>query len=167
MKNIYLKGVLALFLSCLSVGFFLSFINSKTKPVIENKKIENVIESLQEVLPDAKRDDLTVLEKSDLPTTVSGIYKDNASGDFAVTLETSSSYSKSPLLFTVGISADGTIKKIVLVNYAETRDVGQKFLESFVGKDESLSGVDTVAGVTYSSTTIKNAVLDAYTAVKE
>lgn len=160
------KNVIILLVVCLFVGFSLSFISQLTAPIIENSKIENVKDSLLEALPGSPNDEFEIVDAENIPETITGIYRNKQSGDYAFTIETASSYSKSNMLFTVGIGYDEKIRNIVVVNYAETRDVGEAFFKSFNGKDSSLSGVSTVSGATYSSTTIKNAVKDAFTAFK-
>lgn len=166
MKNKYLKSVLILFSVCLIVGLFLSSINLLTEPIIENKKIEKVMDSLLLALPDSDESDFEIIERDNLPETITGIYRNKTTGDYAITVETASSYSKDNLLFTVGATKDGIIKKIAMVNYSETRDVGSEFLASFEGKDYN-SQINTVAGVTYSSRAIISAVKDALLTIKE
>ena len=163
--NKNLKNVLILFFICLFVGFLLAFINQQTAPIIENSKIEGVKDSLTAALPNASGDEFEIIEDVDTPPTITGIYRHLKSGDFAVTIETASSYSKSNMLLTVGVTADGKIENIVVVNYAETRDVGEDFFKSFIGKDSTLSGVNTVSGVTYSSSAIKSVVSDVFAAL--
>jgi hypothetical protein len=62
---------------------------------------------------------------------------------------------------TVGISADGKICGIQVDNYTDSIDVREKdenFLPSFIGMDSTLADVQIVAGCTFSSSSIKNAV---------
>jgi len=100
------------------------------------------------------------------PETVKEMYKDSASGVVAVVLETYSMYSSDMMVFVVGISPEGAVTGIEIINYADSKSLGD-YPESFVGKNESLEGVDILAGVTYSSTAFRNAVRDAFTAFKE
>ena len=69
----YLKPVLVLMVICLVTSGILAVTNKETAPVIEaaaNAKVEQV---RKEVLPDA--DNFDEMELSDLPTTVTGVYK--------------------------------------------------------------------------------------------
>lgn len=166
MKNKYTKSIIVLFSICLIVAVLMAVINSFTAPVIEKAEIKKVQESLVAVLPDAQADNIkSVTLPSGTAETVTGIYKDTATGNYAVTVSTKSNYSQGNLTFTLGISAEGKIIKMNVTNYQETKPVGNDFYASFDGKDSSLTGVDTVAGVTYSSTAIKQAVADVFAAL--
>ena len=160
-----IKSIIVLPLICLVVASLLAAVNFITAPVIEKNALLKEQESLRKVLPDSGL--FEKIELSDnVPATVKGIYAEEDGKGYAVTLETSSSYSQSPMTFTVGISADGKISGIEITNYSETKDFG-KYPEDFIGKDSSLEGVDLFAGVTYSSTAFKEAVKDAFAAVEE
>lgn len=162
MKNPYTKSIVVLFSICLVVAVLLALINSVTAPMIEESKLKAETQSLTEVLPNAK--EFEKIELSDqVPDTVTGIYRDIESGDYAVTLATSTNYSNTDMLISVGIGADGVIKGIKLMAYSESKDFGSDYPQRFVGKDSALEGIDTVAGVTYSSGAFINAVKDAFT----
>ena len=166
MGNKYTKSVVVLFCICLTVAVLMALINSFTAPVIEKSEIKKVQESLVAVLPNAEADNIKVVDMpSSVSETVTGIYQDSKTGNYAVTVKTKSNYSQGDLTFTLGISGDGKILKMNVTNYQETKPVGEDFFASFVDKDSSLIGVDTVAGVTYSSTAIKNAVADVFDAL--
>ncbi len=66
------------------------------------------------------------------------------------------------MLISVGIGTDGVIKGIVITAYTESKDIGADYPQKFVGKDSSLEGIDTVAGVTYSSRAFIDAIKDAF-----
>lgn len=160
-----IKSIIVLPVICLIVAALLAAVNFVTAPVIEKNALMKEQESLRKVLPDSGVFEEIALS-DDAPETVKGIYEEEAGRGYAVTLETSSSYSQSPMTFTVGISTDGKITGIEITNYSETKDFG-KYPEDFIGKDSSLEGVDLYSGVTYSSTAFKDAVADAFLAVKE
>ena len=161
MKNDGIKSIIVLGSICLVVAILLSSINYVTAPIIAQSADSAVKESLKKVLPDA-----TDFEEMDLPDgspeTVTGVYKDKGGSGYAVTLSTSSSYSQSPLTFTLGVGTDGKITAVEITNYAETKDFGS-YPQSFVGSDSALAGVDEdlATGATYSATAFKNAVSDA------
>ena len=67
-------------------------------------------------------------------------------------------YSKEPMQYTVGVTADGTICGIKENVYTESKPVGDSFVPSFIGQDSALSGVELVAEVTYTSKAILTAV---------
>ena len=165
MKKDNIKSIIVLPVICLVVAALLATVNFITAPVIERNAIIKAQESLRVVLPDSGLFEEIELSDS-IPETVTGIFKEESGKGYAVTVETSSSYSQSPMTFTVGISTDGKIVGIEITNYSETKDFGS-YPETFIGKDATLSGVDITAGVTYSSNAFKSAVLDALKAVEE
>ena len=161
MKSDSIKSIIVLGSICLVVAVLLSSVNYITAPIIEESANTAVMESLKEVLPDATDFEEVSLPEG-TPETVTGIFKDNGGSGYAVTLSTSSSYSQSPLTFTLGVGADGKIVAIKITNYAETKDFGE-YPGSFIGSDSALAGVneDLATGATYSATAFKNAVSDA------
>ena len=100
--------------------------------------------------------------------------KKTGSGTFVIEIKTSGNYdSTTPIVITVVIDAEGKIVNAQTVSYGsgETPGDGQlqdgKFNTSFIGKTETeAGGVDTVAGVTFTTTAFKNAVLNAFNVVK-
>lgn len=164
MKN-SIKSIIVLPVICLVVAALLAAVNHITAPVIEKNALIAEQESLRVVLPGSEI--FEELERPEnIPATVTGIYREESGKGYAVTVETSSSYSQNPMTFTVGISADGKIAGIEITNYSETKDFGS-YPDSFLGKDVSLEGVDITAGVTYSSEAFKSGVRDAFEAVEE
>lgn len=161
MKSDSIKSIIVLGSICLVVAVLLSSVNYITAPIIKESANTAVMESLKEVLPDATDFEEVSLPEG-APETVTGIFKDNGGSGYAVTLSTSSSYSQSPLTFTLGVGADGKIVAIKITNYAETKDFGE-YPGSFIGSDSALAGVneDLATGATYSATAFKNAVADA------
>ena len=163
--NLSVKSVIVLAAICFVITLLLSVVNYFTAPVIEQANKAAAQASLYQVLPDAEDFELLALP-DDSPETVTGVYRDTAGMGYAVTVETSSQYSDSPMRFTVGISSDGTIADIVLTSYAESKDFGKDtYPASYIGEDSALSGVDLVAGVTYSSSAFSSGVSDACTAL--
>ena len=147
-----LKSIVVLTVICLVVSAVLAGINQVTAPIIAENQSSKANESLYAVLPDAENfEELALPEGS--PETVTGVYRDTAGSGYAITLETSSQYSSSNMLITMGVGADGKIVNIALTNYAESKDFGtETYPQTYIGADSALSGIDTVAGVTYSST---------------
>ncbi|MBE6587604.1 MAG: FMN-binding protein [Ruminococcaceae bacterium] len=158
-----IKSIIVLPVICLVVAALLAAVNHITEPIIEKNALLAEQESLRVVLPGSGEFEKQELS-DDIPETVTGLYKEIDGKGYAVTLETTSSYSQNPMTFTVGFSAEGKITGVEVTNYSETKDFGA-FPESFIGKDSALEGVDMVAGVTYSSKAFKDAVLDAFAAL--
>ncbi len=163
--NTNAKSVVVLTSICVVVSALLSGANFFTAPVIEENKAEAVRESLYQVMPDAA--DFEEVElPADAPETVAGIYRETGGLGYAVNLATTSQYSSDDMGITVAIGTDETITGIALTGYYESKDFGDDYPQTYVGADSSLAGVDTVAGVTYSSTAFKEAIQDAFEAVK-
>ncbi|MBQ8475373.1 MAG: FMN-binding protein [Clostridia bacterium] len=159
MKKDGLKSIVVLSGICLVVAVLLSVVNYITAPIIEENAANAEMGSLSAVLPDAKG--FEQLEVTDAPETVTGVYREESGLGYAVTLQTSSSYSQSPMTFTLGIGADGKIVAVEMTNYAETKSF-EDYPQSYVGADSALGGVDLYAGATYSSQAFKSAVEDAF-----
>ncbi len=164
MKKDYIKSVIVLGSICLVIAVVLAAVNYVTAPIIAENAALRVQESLAEVLEGA-----TEFEEIDIPEnaaeTVGAIYRDKGGKGFAVAMSATSNYSGSPMTFTLGIGTDGKITGVKITNYAETKDFGAAYPETYIGADSALNGIDLVAGVTYSSTAFKNAVSDAFEAL--
>ncbi len=165
MKNVYLKSVLMLFLVCFAVAAALALANNLTVPIINEANLKAETESLVEVLPNSKGFDKIEITDT-TPSTITGIYKDRGGNGYALTISTFSQYSKDNMQFSVGINKNGEIEGIKLTAYSESKDFGADFPQKFIGKDKSLSGIDTVAGVTYSSKAFISAVNDAFAVIE-
>ncbi len=163
MKNESVKSIAVLGSICLVVAILLSVVNYITAPIIEAAAGAAASESLKVVLPDA-----TGFEEIAIPEgtaeTITGIHKDQGGSGYAVTLSTSSSYSQSPMTFTVGFGTDGKIVAVEMTNYAETKNFGD-YPQSYIGADSALGGIELAAGVTYSSSAFKAAIEDAFAAL--
>lgn len=66
---------------------------------------------------------------------------------------------------TLAVDAEGKISALEVNAYPESRDVGADYLTSFQGQDSALPDVGLVAGTTFSSAAIKNAVSDGFAAL--
>lgn len=166
MKN-GIKSVITLSLICFSVALVLAVTYHFTAPIIERNKANAATDSLSAVLPDGK-DFEKISLAANTPKTVKEIYKETNGIGYAVTVEVSSSYSSSPMMYTVGIGMDGKIKGIVITSYSESKDFGKDtYPKTYIGMDSALNGAELVAGVTYSSSAFKDGVEDVFTALIE
>ena len=59
-------------------------------------------------------------------------------------------------------SIEALLKAIKITNYSDSKAFANEYTESYIGKDSSLEGIDTYAGVTYSSRAFKDAISDAF-----
>lgn len=165
MKNDSVKSIVVLVSICLIVAILLAAVNSISAPVIEKHAKENESASLLKVLPDAE--DFESVELPDgCPDSIKAIYRDTAGSGFAVSLSVTSSYSATPMTYSLGISTDGRIVGVELTNYGESKDFGD-YPQSYIGASSALEGIDVFSGATYSSNAFKNGVRDAFAVLIE
>ena len=142
------KSVITLSLICFSVALVLATAYYFTAPIIERNKSNEATDSLSAVLPDGK-DFKKISLAPNTPETVKEIYKETNGTGYAVTVEVSSSYSSSPMAYTVGIGTDGKISGIVITSYSESKNFGKDtYPKTYIGMDSALNGAELVAGVT-------------------
>lgn len=156
-----IKSVVVLTAICLVVAALLAVTNFYTAPIIEANKASAATGSLAEVIPGATGFEEVELP-ADAPETIKSLYKETSGLGYVMLVEATSSYSASPMAITVGFGADSTISGILLTNYQESKDFGADYPATYIGQDSALGGVDTVAGVTYSSKAFKEAITDAF-----
>ncbi|MGM9684387.1 MAG: FMN-binding protein [Eubacteriales bacterium] len=168
MKKDTLKSIIVLTAICLVISVAMAFTNGVTAPVIEEAEEKAAAEALYTVLPDATG--FSVVELSDLPETVSAVYRDDGGSGYAVMLSAKGYDSSKPMSIAVGIGNDGRITSCHVVSASgETSGIGSKvtnadFLSGFSGGDSSLEGVDAISGATISSSAFISAVKDSFTA---
>lgn len=166
LKKEYIVPVAVLTVICLVVAGLLGAVNALTSKVIRDAEMKVVNESLADIMPGADLGDPSVPEGA--PDTVVAVYEDRGGLGYAVLLETSKGYTGKPIAITVGVSKDGKILGSKITKTEETKGVSDvaAFAEGLAGLSASeLENVDLVGGVTYSSRAVKDAVLDALTAL--
>ncbi len=95
--------------------------------------------------------------------TVDSIYQDDTQQVYTLHLSTNQGYVKeTPIVLTLVVDYEGKVVSLSLDRSGETRELSEDFLPGFVGEDSTLAGVQLVAGVTFSSTAIRNAVNDGF-----
>lgn len=168
MSNIgkdFVKPILVLTLICLVISTALAFTNEKTAPIIAQAEQTKAEQARKDVLPEA--DNFTKMELTDLPSTVTEVFKaDNGTG--FVFMLTAKGYGGDMKLI-CGVDTDGKITDCKTLSQSETKGLGTKttlpeFREQFVEKDMTLAGVETISGATISSKAYVNAVKDAFSA---
>ena len=155
------KSVVVLTVICLVVSALLAVTNHFTAPIILANKAAAATKSLTQVMPEGKNFEKLELP-ADVPATVTDLYQETSGQGYVVMLSTSSQYSADNMTFTLGVGTDGVIKGVALTGYYESKDFGEDYPQGYVGADSALNGIDTFAGITYSSTAFKNAVSDAF-----
>ncbi len=164
LKTLAVLLVIVVVFSAAMVG-----INLHTGPLIEANNAGAALAPLLAVMPEGAAFDGEALLYStenpgtlaDVPAQVLTIYKEATGMGYAVQCQTVGNYEATPMTLTFGVSADGKIAKVQVDNYTDSIDVREKdpnFLPSFDGKDSALADVNLVAGCTYSSKSIKEAV---------
>lgn len=163
-----LKPVLVLGAICLVVAVLLAGVNMITSAKIEADKEAAIQKSLEQVMPGGSFTPAT--EKYNIEgTTVTAVYEnvnsENEIVGWVVTLSSAKGYTGNAILLTVGINTDGVITGAVVTSNPESKGVDQTnaFFESFGGKNpQEVFDAELIAGVTYSSTAVRNAALDAF-----
>ena len=89
---------------------------------------------------------------------VQKVYRDDVKQLFTVDLSTDEGYSHGPIDLKLTVDFEGRIADLQLVQNSDDKDFGGEFIPSFVGQDSALAGVELVAGVTFSTSAIRNAV---------
>lgn len=174
-KAIALIVVIVLVFSAAMFG-----LNFYTGPLIEANNAGAVYGPLLAVMPEGASfdgeaqiyaaDGSVPTTLTDVPETVTAIYKEAGSMGYAVKTTATSQYSKAPMEITLGVDAEGKIIKVQIDAYNDTeaydfraKDPG--YLDTYIGKDSALADVGLVAGTTFSSTAFKQGVSDGLNAL--
>jgi electron transport complex protein RnfG len=163
-----LKPVLVLGAILLVVALLLAGVNMLTSEKIRTDKEAAITKSLEQVMPGIDQEDVT--EEYDLTgTTVTAVYRDKGGKGHVVTLSSAKGYTGNAILLTIGIDNEGRVTGATITSNPESKGVDQTnaFFESFGGKNpQEIFDAELVAGVTYSSTAVRNAAIDAYKVLK-
>ena len=165
-KKEFSKSIALLLVLFVVAALALSGINTVTAPI---NGASAQFEPLFAVMPEAENfdvlydvNDAASTALVDVPATVQGVYSETSGLGYAVTLSTTEGYTKEAITMTMAIDAEGKISALEITAYPETKDVGADYPLTYVGQDSALGGVTLVAGVTFSSSAIKNAVTDGF-----
>ncbi len=164
-----IKPIAVLVSICIVVAALLGAVNLLTKDVIAENAIRKEQESLRKVLSGGDIfEEVSIGEEDGLPGTVKTVYRETKGIGYVVLLNTRTEYSSGDMAISVGISIDGKVEGALVTNYQESKDMGKTtYPEKFVGTSlKDYQNVDTVSGVTYSSSAFKAAIGDALKAVE-
>ena len=158
-KNLY--PIIALTVIGVVVAGFLAAVNMLTLPVIEEAERRAILESLQEVMPDAEGFDAVELSE-DTPDTVKEIYEES-SGKGSVVILKVQGYA-SIISITVGVDSDGKITRAIVTSEQESH--GQAGMASYPDNFTGLNASGVVneslySGATVTSGAIRDAISDA------
>ena len=169
MKKQTLRTVLSLALIAVLMIVGVIGVNGFTAPIVaENERLaaeaaaeaEKALLGDSELLFDRADPAASTLEVS--ADSVQSVYKDSTKGVYLLRLSTSEGYSKQPIQLTLTIDFEGKISAMEVNENPDDKELGEEFPASFTGQDSTLSGVALVAGVTFSSSAIRNAVNDGF-----
>ena len=150
-------------------------VNSYTAPIIEWNDSAAILAPLYRLLPDAPTFvllyDSSVPDYSELenvPAAIRYIHEMQDGSGYALQLSTSEGFTGDPIEISFAVDAAGKVINAQVDSYADTKDMGvEDYPLTYIGEDSSLSNVDLVAGVTYSSSAFKRAIADGFAALTE
>lgn len=165
MKQVAKLGFI-LALICALSGLGLAAVYAKTKPIIEKRAEEDLLNGALEVLPGASS-----IEQQELDGTVYWLGKSGAEVVGAAMQVESQGYGANPIQMMVGVGSDGKISKVKIIALSETPGIGSRvdsevFLSKFSGIDNP-AGVDGISGATVSSGAVKGGVGKAFDFLSE
>ena len=165
----YIQAAVVLLAIVLVFGAAMYGLNFITGPIIEANNAGAELAPLLAVMPEGASfngDALITDTLSDLPASVTAVYKEANGLGYVIKTTATSQYSSEPMQITIGVTSDGKICGIQIDSYNDTaaydiRTKDPNYLASYIGKDSALADVGLVAGSTFSSTAFKNAVEEA------
>jgi len=174
MKKQVMSSVLCLVLLLAVLGAGIWGINGFTAPIVaENERLaaEAAAEAEKALLGDSELlydcEDMAASALTVSSETVRSVYRDAGKEVYLLRLETSEGYSKLPIKLLLTIDFEGKITDLSIEENPDDKELGEEFQPSFSGQDSTLAGVNLVAGVTFSSSAIRNAVSDGFNALIE
>ena len=127
---------------CSVMALLLAATNLITAPIIQKNQDAAANQALLEVMPEGEDFEKVDITDSELPATVTEVYKEK-NGGYVVRM-TTSGYG-SGMVIMCGIAADGTVTGTVCLASTETLGYEKTFGASFIGKDAAgVEAVDTV-----------------------
>lgn len=170
--NTILRSALCLVLLFALLTALVYGVNGFTAPIVaenERRAAEAAAEAEKALLGDSEllydRADPAASTLSGCADSVQSIYRDPSKESYLLRLETSEGYSKQPIRLILTVDFDGRIIDLTVEENPDDKELGEDFPASFSGQDSTLSGVNLVAGVTFSSSAIRNAVNDGFNAL--
>ena len=169
MKKQILTSILCLVLLLAVLGAGVWGVNGFTAPIVaENERLaaEAAAEAEKALLGDSEllydRADEAASTLAVTADTVQSVYRDATKEIYLLRLETSEGYSKQPIKLLLTIDFAGKVVDLSIEENPDDKELGEEFPQSFAGQDSTLAGVNLVAGVTFSSSAIRNAVNDGF-----
>lgn len=164
MRDIF-KPAFSLLIICAVITFFVALTYNVTKDEIRHRELEELNAAMEEVLPDGKNfneitNDIKADEGGDIK--IDGVYESDAGMVFSLLTP---GYGGDVAVI-VGISNNGEVSGVRLGSNNETPSLGKQAEEPFfTSRFDKISttaniadSVDSISGVTITSTAVKNAV---------
>lgn len=165
MANKSLKSIILPVIVVVLAFAILYCVNLWTYPTIVQARMQGEVGPAMDVMPNAQG--FMELKLDNVPSTVETVYEETSGQGYVVKVSTKAGFTKEAIVFYIAIDKDNKVQKINVTAYPETREVGEGYVDTFIGSDSTLSTVELVAGVTYSSSAIKNGVADAFKALSD
>ena len=165
MANKSVKSIILPVIVVILAFVILYCVNLWTYPTIVQARMQGEVGPAMDVMPNAKG--FMELKLDNVPSTVETVYEETSGQGYVVKVSTKAGFTKEAIVFYIAIDKDNKVQKINVTAYPETREVGEGYVDTFIGSDSTLSTVELVAGVTYSSSAIKNGVADAFKALSD
>ena len=175
MKNTLMRSALCLLLLLALMAGLVYGANGVAAPIVaENERLaaEAAAAAEKVLLGDSvmlyDRADPAASTLTVTADTVQSVYRDESKQSYLLRLSTFEGYTKDvPIELTLVVDFEGKIVSLAVESSGETKELSEDFLPSFAGQDSTLAGVELVAGVTFSSSAIRNAVNDGFNALIE
>lgn len=160
-----LSSTIALVSICAVMAILLALTNFITAPIIKQNQDAAANKALLEVMPNGTGfEKIEITDDVKLPSTITEVYKEK-NGGYVFKL-TTAGYD-SGFIIMCGVNADGTVSGAVCLEANETLGKEKTYGNEFVGKDmSSVKATDTISGATKTTTAYKNAIVDAFFALK-
>ena len=152
----------------LGVNAFTAPITAEHERQAEEARLAAEKEKLGDSVLLFDRDDPAASSLEVSAETVRKVYRDESKQVYTLSLRTNQGYVKDvPIELSLVIDFEGRVVSLSVDGSGETKELSPEFLPSFEGQDSTLAGVELVAGVTFSSSAIRNAVNDGFNALIE
>ncbi|MDD5492874.1 MAG: RnfABCDGE type electron transport complex subunit G [bacterium] len=166
-KQLFKFGILLMLVCALAAGA-LAYVYAKTKPVIEERKVEAEKEAIQSVFPQAAEVKIVIQGKENFKVVF-----DKDQQELGVAMKAAPIGYGGPIEILVGVTKEGKVSAIKIMNQNETPGLGTKtaepkFYEQFAGKqDKELTlkkdggSIEAVTAATISSRAVTKGVQEA------
>lgn len=167
LKQLVKFGLILMLICALAAGA-LAYVYAKTKPVIEERKVEAEKDAIQSVFPQAAEVKIVIKEKENFKVVF-----DQDQQELGVVMKASPIGYGGPIEILVGVTKDGKVSAIKIMNQNETPGLGTKtaeprFYEQFIGKQgkelalkKDGGTIEAVTAATISSRAVTKGVQEA------